>query len=110
MLRVVFAMPIQTKSSEDGVELSLTGRVDGAMANELEVAIIEAIRGGAKLLSVNLSGATFICSAGLRVLLQYWRQMKTGGKQLVVSQPSPEVDSILAMTGFRDKMVEGAKP
>jgi anti-sigma B factor antagonist len=103
-------MPIHTKSSGDGVELSLTGRVDGAMANELEVAIIEAIRGGAKCLSINLAQASFICSAGLRVLLQYWRQMKTAGKQLVVTEPSPEVDSILAMTGFRDKMVEGAKP
>ena len=103
-------MPIISKPSGDGLELFVTGRVDGAMANELEVAIIEAIRGGAKTLSINLAQATFICSAGLRVLLQYWRQMKTTGKQLVVRQPSPEVDSILAMTGFREKMIEGGQP
>ena len=110
MIHSVFKMPINTKSSGDGVELVLTGRIDGAVANELEVAIIQAIRGGAKILSINLAQASFICSAGLRVLLQYWRQMKGAGKQLVVTQPSAEIDSILEMTGFRDKMVESAKP
>ena len=102
-------MPINTKTNGDGVELFLAGRVDGAMANELEVAVLEAIRSGAKTLYINMAEATFLCSAGLRVLLQYWRQMKNGGKQLYVASPSPEVDSVLVMTGFREQMVEGSQ-
>lgn len=102
-------MPITTKNSGDGVELFVSGRVDGQLANELEVAVLEAIRGGAKTLYVNMAEASFLCSAGLRVLLQYWRQMKNGGKTLWVANPSPEVDSVLAMTGFREQMVEGAQ-
>jgi anti-anti-sigma factor len=109
-IRRINTMPINTKPSGDGVELFLAGRVDGAMANELEVAILEAIRTGAKTLYVNMAEATFLCSAGLRVLLQYWRQMKNSGKQFYVTSPSPEVDSVLAMTGFRAQMVEGAQP
>ena len=97
----IITMPINTKPSGDGVELFLAGRVDGAMANDLEVAILEAIRSGAKILYINMAEATFLCSAGLRVLLQYWRQMKNGGKQFHVTSPSPEVDSVLTMTGFR---------
>jgi len=102
-------MPINTKTSGDGVELFLAGRVDGAMANELEVAVLEAIRGGTKTLYINMAEATFLCSAGLRVLLQYWRQMKGAGKQFIVTNPSPEVNSVLVMTGFREQMVEGGQ-
>jgi len=102
-------MPITKKTSADSIELFVAGRIDGAAANELEIVILEAVRSGVKLVYVNLAEATFLCSAGLRVLLQYWRQMKNGGKALWVANPSSEVDSVLAMTGFRDQMVEGTQ-
>jgi len=49
---------------------------------------------------VNLAQATFLCSAGIRVLLQYHRQMKNKGLTFLVTRPSPEVSSALEMTGF----------
>lgn len=103
-------MPITKKSCDESLELFVAGRIDGTASNELEIALLEAIRSGAKVIYVNLSEATFLCSAGLRVLLQYWRQMKNGGKKLWVANPSPEVDAVLTMTGFRAQMVEGAQP
>lgn len=102
-------MAIQKKSAGDDVELFVSGRVDGAGANELEVEILGSVRAGAKTIYVNLAEASFLCSAGLRVLLQYWRQMKGAGKSLRIANPSPEVDSVLTMTGFREQMVEGAR-
>lgn len=71
--------------------------------------MLDATRSGVKLVYVNLAEATFLCSAGLRVLLQYWRQMKNAGKALWVPDPSAEVDSVLAMTGFGEQMVEGGQ-
>jgi len=103
-------MPIEKKPTGEGVELFVTGRIDGAAANELEIFVLEAMRSGAKTIYVNLAEATFLCSAGLRVLLQYWRQMKNAGKALWVANPSADVNSVLAMTGFREQMVEGAQP
>lgn len=103
-------MEINKVITGDSHELLVSGRIDGAGANQLEVEALAAMRGGAKILYVNLSQATFLCSAGLRVLLQYWRQMKNAGKTFYVANPSPEVDSVLTMTGFREQMVEGAKP
>lgn len=102
-------MPITKKSSDDSIELFVAGRVDGAAANELEIEVLAAMRSGAKTLYVNFAESTFLCSAGLRVLLQYWRQMKNAGKTLWVANPSPEVDSVLTMTGFREQMVEGGQ-
>lgn len=64
-------MEIEKKTSGDSVELMLSGRIDGAAANELEVEVLAAIKQGVKAIFVNLAQATFLCSAGIRVLLQY---------------------------------------
>lgn len=103
-------MQITKQVTGESCELFLNGRIDGAAANQLEVEIISVIRAGSKTVYLNMAEATFLCSAGLRVLLQYWRQMKNGGKTFYVTNPAPEVDSVLAMTGFREQMVEGAQP
>lgn len=93
-------MEIQKRITGDSWEFLLTGRVDGMAANQLEVEILAAIRQNAKSIYVNLAQATFLCSAGIRVLLQYHRQMKGKGGLLLATRPSPEVASTLTMTGF----------
>jgi anti-anti-sigma factor len=84
--------------------------VDGAAANEMEVEILSANRAGAKTVLINLANSDFLCSAAIRVLLQHHRQMKAQQKTFLVSRVSPEVDSILEMTGFRDLLVEKSRP
>ena len=93
-------MEIEKKASGDSLELMLSGRVDGAAANQLEVEVLGSIKQGVKAIFVNMAQATFLCSAGIRVLLQYHRQMKNKGHRLLVTRPSPEVSSALEMTGF----------
>jgi anti-anti-sigma factor len=88
-------------------EFLIPGRIDGAMANQLEEEVLAAMRAGAREILLNLSAAEWICSAGIRVVLQYHRQMKAAGKSLLVTRPSEAVDEILEMTGFRSAVVEG---
>lgn len=99
-------MQIQQVITGESHELLVTGRIDGEGANQLEEQILKAIRSGAKTIYVNLNGATFLCSAGLRVLLQYWRQMKNNQNCLLATRPSPEVDAVLGTSGFREMIVE----
>ena len=99
-------MEIRKTVTGDTHELLVAGRVDGAGANQLELEILAAIRANAQSIYVNLSQATFLCSAGLRALLQYWRQMKNNQRLLLVTRPSPEVDAVLATTGFKEQIVE----
>jgi anti-anti-sigma factor len=87
-------------------ELLIAGRIDGAGANQLEEEILASIRNGGQTIYVNLSQATFLCSAGLRVLLQYWRQMKQKQGSLQATRPTPEVDAVLSTSGFREMLVE----
>ena len=95
-------MEIRKTITNQTHELMVSGRIDGAGANELEVEILAAMRAGAATIYVNLSQATFLCSAGLRVLLQYWRQMKNSQRLLQATRPSPEVAAVLVATGFQD--------
>ena len=60
-------MAIEKKISGDSLELMLSERIDGTVANELEVAVLAAIKEGYKAIYVNLAQATFLCSAGIRV-------------------------------------------
>jgi anti-anti-sigma factor len=99
-------MEIRTNVTGDTHEMLVSGRIDGEGANRMEEEILKAIRSGAKSIYVNLSSATFLCSAGLRVLLQYWRQMKNAQRTLFASRPSPEVDAVLVTSGFREMLVE----
>jgi anti-anti-sigma factor len=103
-------MQIQDIISGDRHEFLVLGRIDGEGANQLEVGILAAIRAGAREILVNLSGSDFICSAGIRVLLQYYRKMKGEQKTLLATRPSPNIEAILEMTGFKHLIVEGAKP
>ena len=99
-------MNIQKTVNGNTHELVVSGRVDGEGANQLEEQILATIRSGAQTVYINLNQATFLCSAGLRVLLQYWRQMKNSQKVLLATRPSPETEAVLATSGFKEMLVE----
>lgn len=99
-------MEVQNTITGNAHELMVSGRIDGEGANRLEEVILAAMRNGATSVYVNLHGATFLCSAGLRVLLQYWRQMKNSQRLLQVVHPSPDVATVLESSGFGGMLVE----
>jgi anti-sigma B factor antagonist len=102
-------MQITKIMSGDNCELTVPGRIDGDTAHQLEVEVLAALKAGARAIFVNLSQAEWICSAGIRVLLQYYRQMKSSNKVLLVSRPSHGIEEILEMTGFKDLIVENTQ-
>jgi anti-sigma B factor antagonist/stage II sporulation protein AA (anti-sigma F factor antagonist) len=103
-------MQITKITKGDNWEIMVPGRIDGAAANQLEVEVLAAIKAGAKEIFINLSQAEWMCSASIRVILQYYRQMKNTGKVLLVTRPSAAISEILEMTGFKDMIVEGRQP
>jgi anti-sigma B factor antagonist len=99
-------MIIQKYAHGDSVDLIVTGRIDGEGANKLEIALLDAISTGAHTVTVEMSGVTFLCSAGLRALLQYWRQLHNKGGTLHVDDPSPEAMTILGTSGFKNMLLQ----
>jgi anti-anti-sigma factor len=105
-------MDIQKNFARESCELLVSGRVDGEGANRLETEILAILfekkpdQQPPKTLYVNLTNATFLCSAGLRALMQHARTMKSRQGQLLVSRPSPEATEVLKMAGVYDQLVE----
>lgn len=102
-------MALKTNQYGNEHEIMVGGRVDGQLANELELSVLASIKAGATSIIINMAEANFLCSAGIRVLLQYARQMKNTGKSLLVSSPSPEVHTVLQSTGFAQLILENIK-
>ncbi len=105
-------MEIQENVEGSSYELLVSGRVDGEGANRLDERILallfskRANEPEVKTIYVNLSGATFLCSAGLRALMQHARTMKSRQGQLLVTRPSLEATEVLKMAGVYDHLVE----
>lgn len=99
-------MIIQKSVHGDTHDLIVTGRIDGEGANQLEIALLHSISSGAKTITVEMSGVSFLCSAGLRALLQYWRQLHNKGGVLHVEDPSPEAMTVLGTSGFKDMLIQ----
>jgi anti-sigma B factor antagonist len=99
-------MPTRKNISGACWELFFSGKIDGAAANEMEMEVLNAIKAGADEIFLNMAEAEFLCSAGIRVIMQYFRQMRSNGKKLLVARPSPQVEAILEMTGFKELVVE----
>ena len=102
-------MPSFTQlKSDDSCEIIIDRRIDGEFANKLEIDLLELGKTSVRKITLNMIDCSFICSAGIRVLLQYHRKMKTDHRSLMVSRASTEVDAILEMTGFRESFIEKA--
>lgn len=99
-------MEITRQQSGDVLEMRVAGRLDAYWADHLSAALEEAVRNGARHLSLNLADVTFVSSAGLRVLLVYYRQLKGIQGSLVVTEPSPAVREVLELAGFGDLLIE----
>jgi anti-anti-sigma factor len=110
ILILIMQQAITKSRSGEAWEIIVRGRIDGNLSNQLESEIQKTIQEGAREIAVNLSESGYICSAGIRVLLQYYRQMKNDRKALWVTRPSAGVESILELTGFKDLIVEKSRP
>jgi anti-anti-sigma factor len=106
-------MEIQNLRAGDSYELLVSGRVDGEGANRLDEAILailfnknKDVEPEAKTIYVDLHGATFLCSAGLRALMQHSRTMKSRQGRLLVTRPSEEAANVLKMAGLYEQLVE----
>lgn len=103
-------MEIERAKSGSATEWRIIGRLDGYWAGSLEAELAEAVRAGERNLRLNLSGTTFLSSAGIRILLMYWKELKNVGGALQVTEPSDIVNKVLEMSGLKGLMDSGEAP
>src|SRR5215467_1204108 len=103
-------MEIKKQRVGDVLELEILGRLDGYWADHLSKSIEDVVREGAHNLRLNLSGVSYLSSAGIRVLVRAHKQLSAIQGSFSVSAPSEAVRSILHLTGLMDLLVPAVTP
>src|SRR5258705_5894100 len=90
-----------TQQPRDGrLELQLKGRLDANWADRVGSAIETAIRAGQHQIDLDLGEVDYISSAGIRVLVKYFKQLKTAQGTLRVVRAAEAVLSVLQLSGI----------
>lgn len=92
-------------TSEGAAVVRLLGEVDLAMVTTLRSTLHELVVDGHVALVVELDGVTFMDSSGLGVLVSAQREVRVFRGSLVLAQPSPPVQRLLALTSL-DRVFE----
>ncbi|HEX3037308.1 MAG TPA: STAS domain-containing protein [Thermodesulfobacteriota bacterium] len=111
-------MEITKRQTDNFLELKIKGRLDGYWADHLTSELANVIREGTRQIRLNMAEVTYLSSAGIRVLLQTYKQLKGIQGYFTVSNPSEPVKTVLDLAGFGDLLIsepmtpdiESAKP
>ncbi|MBR9885863.1 MAG: STAS domain-containing protein [Oceanospirillales bacterium] len=82
------------QQSDEALGLKLDGSVDSDTAPELEAMLDDMVHPSVTYLALNMSGVSFISSAGLRVVFKMLKQMKARDGQLMVTEMNPGVEKV----------------
>lgn len=90
------------------VELKIDGRLDVYWAEHLAAAVNEEIRQGSHHIRLDLSQVAFLSSAGIGVLVRFYRELKSIDGSFLVSNCSQNVLKILELTHLENLLVAHA--
>ena len=88
-------MEIVTQQLADALEVKVKGRLDSYWGEHLQRNLEELIRGGAHHLRLNFSGVSYLSSAGVGLLVRFYRQLKAIGGSFVIVTPSDHVKLVI---------------
>src|SRR5215468_6715304 len=103
-------MEITQQSREDRLELRLKGRFDANWADHVGHAIESAIRAGQHHIDLDLAQVDYVSSAGIRVLVKYFKQLSSVRGVLRVVRPTDAVLSVLQLSGIAAMLVASPQP
>lgn len=95
----------QRELSKDTWLVGAEGRLDQSQNPQLEERLTQLLNDGNQRLIVDLTGATYINSGGLRSLVSAWRKARQQEGNLVLCGLNPRLQEIFSMVGF-DKVFE----
>ncbi len=90
-------MEILTQQLGDALEVKVRGRLDNYWAEHLQSNLEEIIRGGAHVIVLNLSEVSYLSSAGVGLLVRFYKQLKGLGGSFVIANPSEHVKVVVEL-------------
>jgi anti-anti-sigma factor len=98
-------MKISKRVSGEVVELKVEGRLDGYWADHLAGTLHQEIRNGVHHLRVDLSEVAFLSSAGIGVLVRFYKELKSIQGSFAVSNCSSNVLKVLQLSKLEEVLV-----
>ncbi len=103
-------MEINTQQLGNVLELQINGRLDAYWANHLSSKLDEVIREGAHRLRLNLAEVDYLSSAGIGVLVQFYRKLKEIHGSFAVTNPSKPVQTVLKLAKLDAVLIADSRP
>lgn len=94
-------MNVETQEAGDVVVVRLVGELDGRTAPRVEDSLVAVIQPGCKVL-LEMSGVSYMSSAGLRILLLLYRQITGQNGRVVLVGLQELLRDTMSITGFLD--------
>lgn len=94
------ALEIGSETQGDFRVLRLSGRLDTETSADFELAAHDLTAAGERRFVVDLSGISYVSSAGLRVLLALAKQMQVEGGAMRLCGLAPSVRQVFDLSGF----------
>ena len=92
-------MQVTIKSLNDVALIELDGSLDGKTAPEVQRQVLPGAEGHRKVI-LDMTRVGYISSAGLRVLLLLYRQIKAKGGKIALVGISEEIKDVMSNTGL----------
>ena len=92
-------MNVNIKADGNIVIISIEGSIDSKTAGDLQSQIMEKVSETNNVL-LDLTKVDYVSSAGLRVLLMIYRQIKSKNGKVILVGVSEEIRDVMSMTGF----------
>ena len=94
-------LTIREEKTEDHLVLVLNGRLDAYWSGILGEKMEECLHEGFYDLLLDTQGVSYMSSAGIRILIQYFRKLREIQGSLLVVRPSDQVRSVIEMAGMK---------
>lgn len=98
---------IKNEGFGDRQRLYLEGRLDATWSGHLDDYLNNRIREGDHRFIINMSGIQYLSSAGIRILISQYKNMKKLGGVFVLEELSKPVSDVLEMAGMKTMLTEG---
>ncbi len=100
-------MAVQFSEEHEGevTVLLLEGRLDAASSPSAQQRVASLIDGGVTKLVLDLEKVDYMSSAGMRLILEASKKLKSKGGKIVLSSLKDEVMEVIQMAGF-DQILE----
>ena len=92
-------MEVCFNTNENIVIITVEGSIDSKTAGDLQMQILGKVSETNNVL-LDLYKVDFVSSAGLRVLLLIYRQIKSKNGKVILVGVSDEIRDVMSMTGF----------